>query len=147
MARGAALASTLMGELYQINGCQKSHTTAHHPQGSGTCVHSNQTLLTLLSSLKEMNQIRWSSKLLALFHAHNTTHTMRLALHFVVCGRPFRHPVDWVNDLRTAVQSHMLETRPICYSFRARRVPLLPGQQVFIRDFSRRARGKGTQSM
>ena len=42
--RGAAFESAIMGELCKLYGCQKSRTTAYHPQGNGACERFNQTL-------------------------------------------------------------------------------------------------------
>lgn len=57
--RGAAFESLLINELCQLYGCQKSRTTAYHPQGNGACERFNQTLLRLLSSLTETDQAQW----------------------------------------------------------------------------------------
>lgn len=54
--RGAAFESSLMKELCQLYGCQKSRTTAYYPQGNGACERFNQTLLGLLNSLTETEQ-------------------------------------------------------------------------------------------
>jgi len=60
--RGAAFESTLVHELCQLYGCQKSRTTAYHPQGNGACERFNQTLLRLLSSLTETDQTQWPNQ-------------------------------------------------------------------------------------
>ncbi|KAF7642910.1 hypothetical protein LDENG_00248420 [Lucifuga dentata] len=101
---GAAFESSLLGEFCELYGCQKSHTTAYHPQGNGACEQFNQTLLVLLNSLTESDQMKWPSKLPAFLQAYNnTTHsTTGMIPHFVMFSRHTRLPIDWVMELKPA---------------------------------------------
>uniref|UniRef100_A0A8C5DE49 Gypsy retrotransposon integrase-like protein 1 n=2 Tax=Gouania willdenowi TaxID=441366 RepID=A0A8C5DE49_GOUWI len=168
--RGGAFESALMGELCQLYGCQKSRTTAYHPQGNGACERFNQTLLKLLSSISETDQAQWHSKLPALLQAYNNTvhSTTGLTPHYVVFGRHARLPMDWTLGLRPTTQSQTLQgwahqhnktlsqvyqlvkeqsqkrqgRDATRYNRRATSVPLLPGERVLLRNFRRRAKGK-----
>lgn len=168
--RGAAFESSLMKELCQLYGCQKSRTTTYHPQGNGACERFNQTLLGLLSSLTETEQVQWPNQLPALVQAYNnTTHsTTGLTPHYVVFGRHARLPVDWACGLKPVSGSHTLsgwvkrhqealshayqtvqtrtqrrqELDQARYNRRAKLAPLLPGERVLVRNFRRRAKGK-----
>uniref|UniRef100_A0A8C2EH56 Gypsy retrotransposon integrase-like protein 1 n=1 Tax=Cyprinus carpio TaxID=7962 RepID=A0A8C2EH56_CYPCA len=94
--RGASFESSLMKELCQLYGCQKSRTTAYHPQGNGACERFNQTLLGLLNSLDETSQAQWPNRLPALVQAYNNTihSTTGITPHYVVFGRHARLPVN-----------------------------------------------------
>uniref|UniRef100_A0A8C7YMG5 Gypsy retrotransposon integrase-like protein 1 n=1 Tax=Oryzias sinensis TaxID=183150 RepID=A0A8C7YMG5_9TELE len=168
--RGAAFESLLMSQLCQLYGCQKSRTTAYHPQGNGACERFNQTLLRLLSSLGERQQPEWHSKLPALVQAYNNTvhSTTGMTPHFIVFGKHARLPVDWTTGLHPTVEKSTLEgwvkqhhhalnqayqaakqqfeqrreQDQTRYNRKARLRPLLPGERVLIRNFRRRARGK-----
>lgn len=170
--RGAAFESSLMSQLCKLYGCQKSRTTAYHPQGNGACERFNQTLLRLLSSLSEMQQGQWPIKLPALVQAYNNTvhSTTGMTPHFLVFGRHARLPVDWTTGLNISAESYTLEgwvrqhhsalrhayqmakqhsdrrreQDQARYNRKARATPLLPGERVLVRDFRRRARGKLT---
>lgn len=168
--RGAAFESTIIRELCQLYGCQKARTTAYHPQGNGACERFNQTLLRLLGSLAEADQVQWPNQLSALIQAYNnTTHsTTGMTPHYIVFGRHARLPVDWVSGLRPAAEpltlqgwvkqhhkvlsyayqavknqsQHQQERDQARYNRRARTAPLLPGERVLIRNFRRRSKGK-----
>lgn len=168
--RGAAFESSLVKELCQLYGCQKSRTTAYHPQGNGACERFNQTLLGLLNSLTETEHSQWPNQLPALVQAYNsTTHsTTGMTPHYVVFGRHARLPVDWATGLQPVAGSHTLtgwvkkhqealshayqtvqtrtrhrqELDQTRYNRRAKPATLLPGERVLIRNFRRRARGK-----
>lgn len=168
--RGAAFESSLMKELCQLYGCQKSRTTAYHPQGNGACERFNQTLLGLLNSLTENEQSQWPNQLPALVQAYNNTihSTTGMTPHYVVFGRHARLPVDWATGLHPITGSHTLsgwvkrhqealshayqtvqartqhrqELDQTRYNKRAKPAPLLPGERVLVRNFRRRARGK-----
>lgn len=164
--------SSIIKELCQLYGCQKSRTTVYHPQGNGSCERFNQTLLQLLSSLSETDHAQWPSRLPILLQAYNnTTHsTTRMTPHYVVFGRHARLPVNWITGLSPTVKPHTLqgwvsqhqrtlshtyqmvrkhtgqrqEQDQVHYNRRARAASLLPGERVLIRNFRRRSKGKLT---
>lgn len=170
--RGAAFESLVIKELCQLYGCQKSRTTAYHPQGNGACERFNQTLLQLLGSLSEIDQAQWSHRLPALLQAYNNTihSTTRMTPYYVVFGRHARLPIDWITGLSPTVKPYTLQgwvsrhrkalshayqtvkkhTRQrqeqdrVRYNRRAKAAPLLPGERVLVRNFRRRAKGKLT---
>lgn len=108
--RGASFESSLMKELCQLYGCQKSRTTAYHPQGNGACERFNQTLLGLLNSLDETSQAQWPNRLPALVQAYNNTihSTTGITPHYVVFGRHARLPEDWATGLKPETEPHTL---------------------------------------
>ncbi|XDV23191.1 hypothetical protein PO909_027878 [Leuciscus waleckii] len=168
--RGASFESSLMKELCQLYGCQKSRTTAYHPQGNGACERFNQTLLGLLNSLDETSQAQWPNRLPALVQAYNNTihSTTGMTPHYVVFGRHARLPVDWATGLKPETEPHTLSgwvkrhqealnhayqtvTRhtqqrqdrdQARYNRRVKLASLLPGERVLVRNFRRRAKGK-----
>uniref|UniRef100_A0A3B3CY36 Integrase catalytic domain-containing protein n=1 Tax=Oryzias melastigma TaxID=30732 RepID=A0A3B3CY36_ORYME len=168
--RGAAFESALMTQLCQLYGCKKSRTTAYHPQGNGACERFNQTLIRLLSSLTEVQQQQWPTRLPALVQAYNNTihSTTGITPHYGVFGRHARLPVDWVTGLSSGTSHHTLEgwvkkhhealqlanqavkeysedkrgPARTRYNRNARLVPLLPGERVLIRNFRWRSKGK-----
>ncbi|XDV48519.1 hypothetical protein PO909_017918 [Leuciscus waleckii] len=50
--QGPNFESAVIRELCQVYGCKKTHTTPYHPQENGGCERFNQTLLSLLGTLK-----------------------------------------------------------------------------------------------
>lgn len=168
--RGAAFESNLISQLCQLYGCQKSRTTAYHPQGNGACERFNQTLLGLLGSLEEVQQAQWPNKLPTLLQAYNNTvhSSTGFTPYYLVFGRHARLPVDWATGLQPPIESHTLEgwvkthQGALSYAYRVakqkkqhrqeqdrvryngkhRLPPLLPGERVLIRNFRRREKGK-----
>lgn len=168
--RGAAFESALVAQLSQMYGCRKSRTTPYHPGGNGACERLNQTLLTLLNSLSTEAQEHWARYLPELVHAYNNTvhSSTSYTPFFLMFGRHARLPVDLVTGAIPAVTPQTLEgwvrshhhtleqayrvagnqaqrrqardqTR---YNRRTRKLPLLPGERVLIRNFRRRGRRK-----
>lgn len=168
--RGGAFESEVMHRLCELYGCTKSRTTPYHPQGNGACERFNRTLLSLLNTLCEEDQLRWRDKLPALVQAYNNTVHCSTGLtpYFVLFGRHARLPIDlcvdvvppqdrrtvagWVDkhhrtlvDAYSRVQTHTKQRQnwdQARYDKKTLAVPLLPGERVLIRNFRRRARGK-----
>ena len=74
----------------------------YHPQGTGACEGFNQTLLSLLGSLGQDEQMRWPEQLPMLLQAYNNTEHSSTGLtpFFVMCGRHAHLPVDVISVVK-----------------------------------------------
>lgn len=168
--RGPNFESALMKQLCDAYGIVKSRTTPYYPAGNGGTERLNQTLLNLLRSLESEKQNHWPEYLPELVHAYNnTTHSVTgYAPSFLMFGRHLRLPVDvdlgvgpqqrrhnlggWVKDhnqrlslaYRLAKQKmdSAAAQQKQQYDKRARALPLLPGERVYVRDRNRQGKGK-----
>lgn len=58
----------------------------YHPQGNGACEGFNQTLLSLLGSLGQDEQMRWPEQLHIFFQEYNTTEHSSTMLYPILCN-------------------------------------------------------------
>nr|XP_054604616.1 uncharacterized protein LOC129165457 [Nothobranchius furzeri] len=168
--QGPNFESALMKQLCDTYGVTKSRTTPYHPAGNGGTERFNQTLLDMLRSLETAKQNRWPEYISELVHAYNnTTHSSTgYAPSFLMFGRHLRLPVDlelgvgpqevrhelsgWVNEhqrrLSTAYNiagqkmSKAASQSKQHYDKKAKAMPLLPGERVWVRERNRQGRGK-----
>jgi hypothetical protein len=71
--QGANFESTLIKELCQVAGIDKSRTTSYHPQGNGMTERFNRTLISMLGSLQPSQKTNWKTHVAPLVHAYNST--------------------------------------------------------------------------
>ncbi|KAM4031919.1 uncharacterized protein ACNLHF_019304 [Anomaloglossus baeobatrachus] len=94
--QGACFQGTLMTELYQLYGIERSRTTPYHPQGNGTCERFNRTLLQMLRTLEDSQKARWPEYLPELMWAYNNRvhSTTGYSPHMLMFGRAGREIED-----------------------------------------------------
>ncbi|XP_075188139.1 uncharacterized protein LOC142260631 [Anomaloglossus baeobatrachus] len=93
---GACFQGTLMTELYQLYGIERSRTTPYHPQGNGACERFNRTLLQMLRTLEDSQKARWPEYLPKLMWAYNNRvhSTTGYSPHMLMFGRAGREIED-----------------------------------------------------
>uniref|UniRef100_A0A3B3YZK9 Gypsy retrotransposon integrase-like protein 1 n=1 Tax=Poecilia mexicana TaxID=48701 RepID=A0A3B3YZK9_9TELE len=94
--QGASFESSLIAELLNVAGVQKSHTTPYHPMGNGSCERMNRTLGNMIRALPPRAKHRWPEALKSLTFAYNCTvhETTGYAPFLLMFGRVPRLPVD-----------------------------------------------------
>ena len=96
--RGASFTGKLMRELAKQTGVRSSYTTPYHPECNAVSEIYNRTLISMISTIAEAHQQKWSEHVRYLAHAYNCTQ------HDATGFQPFylmfmRHPrlkVDWL---------------------------------------------------
>lgn len=94
--QGANFESSLIAEMLQVAGVQKSHTTPYHPMGNGCVERFNRTLGNMVRALPPKAKHRWPQMLKALTFSYNATvhETTGYAPFQLMFGRSPRLPVD-----------------------------------------------------
>lgn len=94
--QGANFESSLITEMLQVAGVQKSHTTPYHPMGNGCVERFNRTLGNMIRALPPKAKHRWPQMLKALTFSYNATvhETTGYAPFHLMFGRCPRLPVD-----------------------------------------------------
>ncbi|KAJ8404545.1 hypothetical protein AAFF_G00338120 [Aldrovandia affinis] len=94
--QGANFESSLIAEMLQVVGIQKSHTTPYHPMGNGCVERFNRTLGNMIRALLPKAKHRWPQMLKALTFSYNSTvhETPGYAPFNLMFGRCPRLPVD-----------------------------------------------------
>ncbi len=159
-----------MKQLCDTYGVTKSHTTPYHPAGNGSAERFNQTLLSMLHTLEADKQSHWPEYLLELVHAYNNTaHSATgYAPSFLMFGRHLHLPVDiglgvgpqqrkhdldgWVKHhqerlsvaygLAKQKMDNVASQNKQGYDSKARALPLVPRERVWIRNRNRQGQGK-----
>ena len=93
--QGANLTSSLITNMCNILGINRTRTTAYHPQGNG---RFNRTLKTMLSTVVAENQADWDTHLPILLMAYRTAihgNTGFTPFH-ILFGRSPKLPVDTI---------------------------------------------------
>ena len=87
---------SVIKELCKIIGIRKSRTTPYHPMGNGQVECFNQTLLQMLSTLKEEQKQNWKTYVLPVIQAYNATKhdTTGFSSHYLMFGWHPRLAVD-----------------------------------------------------
>ena len=94
--QGQNFESELIGNLCQVAGVKKLHTSPYHPQPNGQCEHFNSTLLNMLGTLTPEQKKDWKSHVSAMVHAYNCTRNAATGLspYYLLFGREPTLPVD-----------------------------------------------------
>lgn len=94
--QGASFESTLIKELCNLAGIEKSHTTPYHAMGNGMTERFNQTLLKMLGTLQEDKKSDWKSFVGPMVHAYNVTihNSTGFAPYFLMFGRQPKLAID-----------------------------------------------------
>uniref|UniRef100_A0AAY5K3P0 Integrase catalytic domain-containing protein n=1 Tax=Esox lucius TaxID=8010 RepID=A0AAY5K3P0_ESOLU len=168
--RGPNFESQLMQQLCDLYGISKSRTTPYHPAGNGRVGKMNQTLLNMLRTLETQKQSRWPEYIPELLQAYNSiTHSATgFAPTYLMFGRHLRRPIDvslgvpaaqprqdiasWVGDhhqrltlayeIAARKMSAESSREKLRYDCKAKALPLLPGERVWVRDRNRQGHGK-----
>lgn len=117
--QGANLTSSLITNMCNILGINRTRTTAYHPQGNG---RFNRTLKTMLSTVVAENQADWDTHLPILLMAYRTAihgNTGFTPFH-ILFGRSPKLPVDTIlqgmNLARTLIISLTLKKSIILFA-------------------------------
>ncbi len=167
--QGRNFESTLIQQLCELYGIERSRTTPAHPMGNGQCERFNRTLHNMLRTLPSSRKKNWAIYLPQMVFSYNTTpHQSTCEYpHLLMFGQEPQLPVDflleriepptqgsvhdWISDhqdrLRVAFEgakSRMksaADRRKEWHDQRVRDDPLKPGQLV-LRDLCVRGRAK-----
>lgn len=105
--QGRNFESTVIKELCQILGIQKSRTTPYHAMGNGCAEVMNKTLLSRIGTLPQEKKSAWKDHLSTLVHAYNCTphDSTGYAPYELIFGRMPYLPVDLKYGLTNTVRN------------------------------------------
>ncbi|KHJ42377.1 integrase core domain protein [Trichuris suis] len=94
--QGRTFEASLMGNLFELFGIEKTRTTPYHPQSNGLVERFNRTLLDVLRALVSETPGNWDSALPFATMAYNTSvhEATGVTPYFALFGREVRLPVD-----------------------------------------------------
>ncbi|XP_049332461.1 retrovirus-related Pol polyprotein from transposon opus [Astyanax mexicanus] len=167
---GASFESSLVRQLCDLYGIQKTRTTPYHPQGNGQCERFNRTMHNLLRTLSQEQKNHWPDYLPQLVFNYNSSihQSTGESPHFLLFGQEPQLPVDfllgrvqetegrtvcdWVQEHQRRLQVAFKGARERLQVAAQRRKerhdqgsladPLQIGQLVYLRDHSVRGRKK-----
>uniref|UniRef100_A0A3B3SEI7 Gypsy retrotransposon integrase-like protein 1 n=1 Tax=Paramormyrops kingsleyae TaxID=1676925 RepID=A0A3B3SEI7_9TELE len=168
--QGRNFESSLIRQLCDLYGVERSRTTPYHPAGNGQCERFNRTLHNLLRALPVSRKRDWHSCLPQLLYCYNTTPHQATgeSPFFLMFGQEPRLPVDfllgrvqepgrgyvheWVKEHQGRLQDVAdgarerlrvaAARRKRNYDQHVRDVPLVEGQCVLLRETNARGRHK-----
>ena len=116
--QGANFESSLIAEMLQVAGVEKSHTTPYHPMGNGAVERFNRTLGNMIRALPPKAKQRWPQRLRSLTFSYNATvhETTGFAPFQLMFGRTPRLPVDLM------FESVLLDDQVVDYDAYVRRL-------------------------
>ena len=96
--QGKAFMGHIITHLCDLYGVQKLRTSPYHAQTNGQVEHMNQTIIRMISKLKEDKKACWSKHLPELLLAYNATHSTVTGYspYYLLFGRRSRIPVDYL---------------------------------------------------
>ncbi|RXN24004.1 Transposon Ty3-I Gag-Pol poly [Labeo rohita] len=128
--QGRNFESTLIQQLCELYGIERSRTTPAHPMGNGQCERFNRTLHNLLRTLPFPKKKNWAMYLPQMVFSYNATphqSTDRLRVAFEGAKSRMKLAAD---------------RRKERHDQRVQDDPLKPGQLVYLRDLCVRGRAK-----
>ena len=168
--QGRSFEGSLIQQLCNLYGIQKSRTTPYHPEGNGQCERFNRTLHDLLRTLPPSRKRDWVDCLPQVTFCYNTTPHQATGEtpYFLMFGQEPRLPVDFllgrapvpvagsVNDwiiehqarLQTAFEGAQNRLKVVAgrrkalHDQKVRDPALQEGQLVYLRDLGVRGRHK-----
>ncbi|KAL7870478.1 hypothetical protein SRHO_G00079750 [Serrasalmus rhombeus] len=168
--QGRCFEASLLRQLCNLYGIDRSRTTPYHPAGNGQCERFNRTLHNLLRTLPVSQKRDWPVCLPQVLFCYNTTPHQATgeSPHFLMFGQEPRLPIDfllgrvqepvagrvhdWVLEHQNKLQiafSGAQERLKAAASRRKERhdrqvhdLPIREGQLVYLRDFGIRGRHK-----
>lgn len=168
--QGRNFESTLIQQLCELYGIERSRTTPAHPMGNGQCERFNRTLHNLLRTLPSPKKKNWAIYLPQVVFSYNTTphQSTGESPHFLMFGQDPQLPIDfllgridpptqgsvheWICDHKDRLRVAFEGARSRIKLAAARRKerhdrrvqddPLKPGQLVYLRDLCVRGRAK-----
>ena len=90
--QGQNFESLLISELYELTQIKKLRTTPYRPEGNGSCERFNRTLISMLGTLPDDFQSKWTQHISILTYAYNCTHSNATGFspYYLLHGR---HPL------------------------------------------------------
>lgn len=168
--QGRNFESSLIRQLCEFYGVEKSRTTPYHPAGNGQCERFNRTLHNLLHTLPVSRKRDWVASLPQVVFSYNSTPHQATgeSPHFLMFGQEPRLPIDfllgrdprpregsvhdWVLEHQTRLQvafagarerlQVMADRRKAHHDQHVRDEPLVEGQLVYLRNYGVRGRHK-----
>ena len=104
--QGRNFESSVIKELCNIAGVEKSRTTPYHPMGNGMVERFNQTLLNNLGTLQDDQKQDWKTYVAPLVHSYNATRhdSTGYSPFFLMFGRHPRLAVDACLGIQTPAE-------------------------------------------
>ena len=159
--QGTNFESTIIKELCNLTGMEKTRTSIYHPQGNAGPERYNRTLLGMLGTLQNEQKANWSKYINSLVYAYNCTpqSSTKYSPFEIMFGRRPKLPIDimfeqiienqnrttkeYVEDLkdrmettRKLVQNHLdkaKEDQKNYYDQKARAAKLYSGDRVLVK--------------
>ena len=94
--QGRNLESQLISDLCELTQVKKLRTTPYRPEGNGSCVQFNRTLISMLGILPDDFKSKWPQHISTLVYAYNCTHSniTGFSPYYLLYGRHPLLPID-----------------------------------------------------
>ncbi|KAJ8405695.1 hypothetical protein AAFF_G00316750 [Aldrovandia affinis] len=136
--QGANFESSLIAEMLQVAGIQKSHTTPYHPMGNGCVERFNRTLGNMIRALPPKAKHRWPQMLKALMFSYNSI------VHETTGYAPFNLMCDLAEAVKIAQASagKQQKRQANLYDRKLRGAPVDVGDRVLLANKGERGKRK-----
>ena len=94
--QGQNFESLLISELCELTQNKKLRTTSYRPEGNGSCVRLNRTLISMLGTLPDDFKSRWTQHISTLVYAYNCTRSNATGFspYYLLYGKHSLLPMD-----------------------------------------------------